>query len=67
MISQDWSYYYNKLHSYYSDLEIDGYITEIEMEDYLDEIHQSTIGKLTEECSILGLDNIPFLIPSVAI
>jgi len=61
MINQSWSYYYNKLHNYYSNLEIEGYITEEEMEDSLDTVHDSTLGMLTEECAKLGLANIPFI------
>ena len=62
MINQNWSYYYNVLHDYYSNLEIEGYITELEMEDCLDNIHDSTLGQITEECALLGLVNLPFLV-----
>ena len=61
MINQDWSYYYNLLHNYYSQLEIDGYITEGEMEDCLDIIHDSTQGELQEECAKLDLIIVPSL------
>jgi len=64
MINQDWSYYYNILHDYYSNLEIEGFITEYEMEDCLEVIHDSSLGQLTEECATLGLVNIPFILPN---
>lgn len=61
MISYSWAHYYNLLHNYYSQLEIDGYITEVEMEDCLDIIHDSTPGGLQEECVKLELIEVPSL------
>jgi len=61
MISQDWSHYYNLLHNYFSDLEIEGHITEGEMEDCIELVHDSTLGELIEECARLGLASIPFI------
>ena len=61
MLSLNWSYYYNLLHNYYSQLEISGYITEGEMEDCLDIIHDSTLGTLMEECAKLELIDVPAL------
>jgi len=61
MLSQSWSYYYNLLHNYYSQLEINGYISEGEMEDCLDIIHDSTVGELQEDCVKLELIFVPSL------
>jgi len=63
MISQDWSFYYNLLHEYFSDLEKEGYITKGEKDDCIDLVYYSSLAELIEECARLGLASIPFAIP----
>lgn len=62
MINQDWFFYYNLLKKYYVELTEDGYISDEELEDCLEFMHSCTLGELQEECSNLGLADVPFLV-----
>lgn len=62
MINQDWFFYYNILKKYYIELSVDGYISEDELGDCLELMHSCTQGEMQEECSKLGLVNVPFLV-----
>ena len=61
MINHNWSYYYNLLKKYYSQLKKNGLIQENEMTEILKVIHNSTLGELIEECANLELIKIPSL------
>ena len=62
MVNQDWFFYYSLLKKYYIELAVDGYISEEELEDCLELMHTCTLGEIQEECSKLGLADVPYIV-----